>query len=140
VKKQIWLSTNLGRSSGTGDAKTSLNEMYGVTFGRLPWANLRADVHYARFNGSFGSGSYKAFSLSRQMSDRLRLEVLMGQQNFASALTTNARGWFITGTVETTLGPHYYLQGNCTTNRGDMSYDQVMFSIGYRFDSKRKGE
>ena len=47
---------------------------------------------------------------------------------------------FITGTAETTLGPHYYLQGNFTTNRGDMSYDQFMFSLGYRFDSKRKGE
>jgi len=140
VWKQIWLSTNLGRSSGTGDAKSSLNEMYGITVGRLPWLRLRADAHYARFNSSFGSGSYEAFSLSRQMSDRLRLEVLMGQQNFASTLTTNTRGRFVTGTVETTLGPHYYLQGNFTTNRGDMSYDQVMFSIGYRFDSKRKGE
>ena len=140
VWNQVWLSTNLGRSSGTGDANTSLNEMYGITFGRVPWVKLRADVHYARFNSSFGNGSYKAFSLSRQMSDRLRLEVLLGQQNFASALTMNTRGRFITGTVETTLGPHYYLQGNFTTNRGDMSYDQVMFSIGYRFDSKRKGE
>jgi hypothetical protein len=101
---------------------------------------LRADAHYAQFSGSFGNGSYESFSLSRQMSDRLRLEVLMGQQNFASTLTTNTRGRFLTGTVETTLGPHYYLQGSFTTNRGDMSYDQFMFSLGYRFDSKRKGE
>ena len=78
VWKQVWLSTNLGRSSGTGDAKTSLNEMYGITFGRVPWLKLRADVHYARFNSSFGNGSYEAFSFSRQMSDRLRLEVLDG--------------------------------------------------------------
>ena len=140
VWNQVWVSTNLGRSSGTGDAKTSLNQMYGLTFGRLPFVNLRADLHYAQFNSSFGSGSYKAFSLSRQISDRLRLEVLLGQQNFASTLTTNNRSRFVTGTVETTLGPHYYLQGNFTTNRGDMSYDQVMFSIGYRFDSKRRGE
>jgi hypothetical protein len=140
VLKQVWLSTNLGRSSGTGDAKTSLNEMYGITFGRLPWIHLRADLHYAKFDSSFGNGSYKSFSLSRQMSDRLRLEVLLGQQNLISTLTTNTRSRFITGTVETTLGPHYYLQGNVTTNRGDMSYDQMMFSIGYRFDSKRRGE
>jgi hypothetical protein len=138
--KQIWLSTNLGQSNGTGDAKTSLNEMYGVTFGRLPWVKLRADAHYARFNSSFGNGSYEAISLSRQMSDRLRLEVLAGLQNFASTLTTNTRGRFVTGTVETTVGPHYYIQGNFTTNRGDMSYDQMMISLGYRFDSKRRGE
>lgn len=140
VLKQVWLSTNLGRSSGTGDSTTSLNQMYGITYGRIPFLNMRADVHYARFNSSFGAGDYEALSLSRQMSDRLRLEVLLGQQKFASPLTTNTRGRFVTGTVETTLGPHYYLQGNFTTNRGDMSYDQLMFSIGYRFDSKRKGE
>jgi AMIN domain len=140
VWKQIWLSTNLGQSSGTGDAKTSLNQMYGITFGRLPRVKLRADAHYARFDGSFGAGSYEALALSRQMSERLRLEVLLGQQNFASVLTNSTRGRFVTGTVETTLGPHYYLQGNFTTNRGDLSYDQFMFSLGYRFDSKRRGE
>ena len=140
VWNQIWLSTNLGRSSGTGDAKSSLNQMYGITFNRVPVIRLRADVHYAKFDSSFGSGNYKSFSLSRQMSDRLRLEVLLGQQTFASALTNNNHSKFVTGTVETTLGPHYYLQGNFTTNRGDMSYDQMMFSVGYRFDSRRKGE
>jgi hypothetical protein len=140
VLNQVWLSTNLGRSSGTGDAKSSLNQMYGISFGRIPFVKMRADVHYARFNSSFGAGDYEAVSLSRLMGDRLRLEALLGQQKFASAITTNTRGRFVTGTVETTLGPHYYLQGNFTTNRGEMSYDQLMFSIGYRFDSKRKGE
>ena len=140
VLNQIWVSANLGRSSGTGDAKSSLNQMYGITFNRLPVLRLRADVHYAKFDSSFGSGNYKSFSLSRQMGDRLRLEVLLGQQTFASQLTNNNRSKFVTGTVETTLGPHYYLQGNFTTNRGDMSYDQMMFSIGYRFDSRRRGD
>jgi len=138
--KQLWVYTTLGRSNGTGDAKSSLNEMYGLTYDRVPWLDLRADVHYSRFNSSFGKGSYDALSLSRQASERLRLEVLLGQQNFASAITENTRSRFITGTVETTLGPHYYLQGNFTTNRGEMSYDQIMFSVGYRFDSKRRGE
>lgn len=140
IVHQIWVSTNLGRSSGTGDAKASLNQMYGLTFGNLPFIHLRADVHYAKFDSSFGNGFYKSFSLSRQLKDRLRVEVLFGQQNFASSITLNTRSRFVTGTVETTLGPHYYLQGNFTTNRGDLSYDQTMFSIGYRFDSKRRGE
>jgi hypothetical protein len=138
VMNQVWLSTNLGRSTGSGDAKASLNQMYGITFGRLPWIGLRADGHYAKFNGSFGTGSYESISLSRQLHERLRLEVLVGQQNFISTLTSNTRGRFITGTVETTLGPHYYLQSNFTTNRGDMSYDQMMLSIGYRFDNKQR--
>jgi len=101
---------------------------------------LRADLHYSRFSSSYGTGAYDALSLSRQMSDRLRLELLLGQQTFASQITANTRSKFLTGTVETTLGPHYYLQGNFTTNRGDLSYDQMMFSMGYRFDSKMRGE
>ena len=140
IMKQVWVSTNLGRSSRTGDAKSSLNEMFGLTFGRLPWLRLRADAHYARFNSSFGSGSYTALSLSRQFSDNLRLEMLAGQQNFSSTVTTNSRARFVTGTVETSLGPHYYLQGSFTTNRGQLSYDQFMFSLGYRFDSRKHRE
>ena len=70
----------------------------------------------------------------------MRIEALAGQQNFSSAVTTNNRARFITGTVETTLGPHYYVQGNFTTNHGQVSYEQFMFSLGYRFDSKTHKE
>lgn len=140
VLHQIWISSQLGRSSRSGDTKASLNQMYGLTFGRLPFVGLRADVHYSRFNSSFGDGHYESLSLSRQLSDRLRIEALFGQQDFGSTLTIGNRSRFLTGTVETTLGPHYYLQGNFTTNRGDLSYDQFMVSMGYRFDNRRKRE
>jgi hypothetical protein len=140
ILRQVWISTNLGRSSGTGDAKSSLNQMYGLTFGRLPVLRVRADVHYSRFNSSFGDGHYESVALSRQLSDHLRIEALLGQQTFASPITTNNHSRFFTGTFETTLGPHYYLQSNFTTNRGDMDYDQIMFSVGYRFDTRRKSE
>lgn len=140
VLRQVWISTNLGRSTGSGDAKASLNQMYGLTFNRIPVLKLRADIHYSRFNSSFGDGHYESFSLSRQLSDHLRIEALVGQQNFGSSITANNRSRFLTGTFETTLGPHYYLQSNFTTNRGDLDYDQFMFSVGYRFDTKRKSE
>jgi hypothetical protein len=140
VLPQIWLSSTLGRSSRSGDATSSINQMYGITFGRLPVIKLRADLHYSRFNSAFGDGHYESFALSRQVNDRLRLEALLGEQNFGSTLTTANRSRFLTGTIETVLGPHYYLQGIFTTNRGDLSYDQVMFSIGYRFDNRRKRE
>jgi hypothetical protein len=140
VLHQIWISSTLGRSTRSGDAKASLNQMYGITFGRIPFVGLRADLHYSRFNSSFGDGHYEALSLSRQMSDHLRLEALLGQQDFGSTLTTGNRSRFLTGTIETTLGAHYYLQGNFTTNRGDLSYDQFMVSMGYRFDNRRKRE
>ena len=113
--------------------------MFGLTYSRLPWLSLRADAHYARFNSSFGNGSYESVAFSRQMTDRFRLELLAGQQNFSSALTT-AASRFLTSTVETSLGPHYYLQSSFTTNRGELSYDQFMFSLGYRFDSRKHRE
>ena len=140
IFNQFWISSTMGRSSGTGDAKSSLNQMYGITYGRVPWLNVRTDLRYSRFKSSFGTGSYDALNISRQMGDRLRLELLLGQQVFASPITANTHSRFLTGTVETTIGPHYYLQSNFTTNRGEMSYDQFMLSMGYRFDSKRKGE
>ena len=139
VAKQIFLSATLGRSSRTGDTSSSLNEMYGVTFNRLPVLQLRASANYARFNSSFGSGSYQSLSVSRQMSDNLRLEFLLGQQDFSSTMTTANRSRFLTSTWETNLGPHYYIQGNFTVNRGQMNYEQWLFSIGYRFDSRSKG-
>lgn len=138
VWKQISVYTDVGRSNRTGDATSSLNQMYGITFGRVPWLGLRADAHYSRFNSSFGNGSYRAFSLSRTFLDGLRLELLAGDQNFASTFTSNNRYRFITGNVETDFGPHYFIQGGYTVDRGQMSYDQWMFTIGYRFDSKER--
>jgi len=138
VLKQIFLYTDVGRSNRTGDATSSLNQMYGITFGRVPWLGLRADAHYSRFNSSFGNGSYRAFSLSRNFLDGLRLEVLAGDQNFASTFTSTNRSRFITGNVETNFGSHYFIQGGYTVDRGQMSYDQWMFTIGYRFDSKER--
>ena len=140
ILHQVWISTNLGRSTGSGDAKASLNQMYGITFNHLPVINVRADVHYSRFNSSFGDGHYESLAFSRQVNDHLRLEALLGQQQFVSTITANNRSRFLTGTIETILGPHYYLQSNFTTNRGDLSYDQIMFSVGYRFDTRRKRE
>jgi hypothetical protein len=138
VVKQIFLSSTIGRSNGIGDTKASLNKMFGVTFNHLPWWQLRASANYARFSSSYGSGSYESISVSRQLSENLRLELLAGQQNFSSALTAANRSRFLTTTWEKTLGPHYYAQGNFTINRGELNYRQWMFSFGYRFDSKVK--
>jgi len=138
VKKQIFVYTQLGRSNRTGDTQNSLNQLYGLTFNRLPLWGLRADFHYARFNSSFGSGNYKALSVSRSFTDSLRLEVLAGQQNFSSTFTNNATYRFVTSNVEINIGSHYFLQGGYTLNRGDLSYDQWMVTLGYRFDSKAR--
>jgi hypothetical protein len=138
VLKTVWVYTNLGKSNRSGDTSASLNELYGLTFDRLPWIHVRADGHYARFNSSFGNGTYESISLSRSMGDNFRLELLGGQQHFVSPLSSNSNSKFVTSNVEMNMGLHYFIQGGFTVSRGlTQSYDQWLFSIGYRFDSRR---
>ncbi len=66
------------------------------------------------------------------------LEVLGGDQTFSSLLTTDNRSRFVTSNLDFAVGAHYFMQGGFTVNRGELSYDQWMFTLGYRFDSKRK--
>jgi hypothetical protein len=137
VYKQIWLSADLGLSNRTGDKDNSLNQMFGITFVRLPWINMHADARYSRFHSSFGSGSYEALSVSKNLGEALQLQILAGQQNFASILTTANISRFVNGTIETALGEHYFMQAGGTINRGNqMNYDQWLFTFGYRFDNR----
>jgi hypothetical protein len=137
IYKQIWLSADLGLSNRTGDKNNSLNQMFGITFGRLPWINMHADARYSRFNSSFGSGSYEALSLSKNLGDALQLQILAGQQNFASSLTSANISRFVNGMIETAIGKHYFMQAGGTINRGNqMNYDQWLFTFGYRFDNR----
>jgi AMIN domain-containing protein len=137
VHKQIWLSTELGMSNRSGDKKSSLNQLYGITFGHVPWIDAHADLRYSRFNSAFGSGSYKAFSLSKNLGETFQLQLLAGQQNFASTLTSANRSRFVNGMVETALGAHYFIQAGGTISRGgQMNYDQWLFTFGYRFDNR----
>ena len=137
--KQIAVYAQLGRSNRTGDSRMSLNDMYGITFGRVPWLDLRADAHYSHFNSSFGSGSYRAASLSRSINERFRLEILAGDQSFTSTLAGNQSARFITATVENDVGSYLFTQGGFTVYRGQQqNYNQWMLMLGYRFDSKGK--
>jgi hypothetical protein len=138
--KQIWLYTTLGSSHRSGDTGTALNELYGITFGRLPW-KMRADAHYSKFNSSFGSGYYDSVSLSRNLSDNFRVEVLGGQQNFSSSFSNNNNAKFVTGNIEMNVGMHYFIQGGFTSNRGaTQDYDQWIMTLGYRFDTRQRAK
>jgi hypothetical protein len=137
VVKNIALYTDLGRSSRTGDAKTSLNQMYGITFMHLPKLQLRADAHYSRFTSSFGSGTYRAVSLSRSLGDGFHFELLAGDQVFTSSLAGNQSAKFVTTNMDTSLGSLLFLQGGVTFYRGQVqNYNQWIVTLGYRFDNK----
>src|SRR6202171_6063621 len=139
VVKQISLYTTLGQSSRTGDAKRSLNQLYGITFGKVPWLGLHADAHYSKFDSSFGNGTYRAVSISRNFGDGFHLDVLGGDQSVVSALAGNQTARFLTTSADTSLGSRFFLQGGLTFYRGQLqNYDQMSFTLGYRFDSKAK--
>ena len=139
VVKDVWAYTQLGRSNRSGDTKASLNQLYGVMLGRVPWIGMRTDVHYSKFDSSFGNGSYESVSLSRNFNENLRWELLGGRQSFASP-TTKDISHFVTGNFEAALGSHYFVQTGYTWNRGvGQDYDQWLLTFGYRFDSRSKG-
>jgi hypothetical protein len=104
----------------------------------MPWIGMRTDVHYSKFDSSFGTGSYESISLSRNLNENLRWEVLGGRQSFVSPSTRDI-SHFVTGNFEAALGPRYFVQSGYTWNRGaGQNYDQWLFTFGYRFDSRSK--
>jgi hypothetical protein len=126
--------SSLGRSSRSGDAKPSWNQLYGVTLGKIWRTGIRADLRYSKFDSSFGRGTYEALSLSRQFGDNLRWEVQGGQQNFNSFLTQQNRARWVNSNLDWMVGSHYFLGAGFTFYRGAVQvYDQIFFTTGYRF-------
>jgi len=128
------LYTNIGRSKGTSDPTPSWNYMYGLMAPDILHSGIRGDVHYSRFDSSFGQGNYQSLSVSRQMNESLRLEAMAGRQNFTSTLTSQTRALFVNGTVDWVFGLHYFLNGGFTVYRGQsQNYNQTILTFGYRF-------
>ena len=83
VWNQIWLSTNLGRSSGTGDAKTSLESKCTASpLGACRGSSCAPMLTTPDSMDRSAMGRMSPSPLSRQMSDRLRLEALDGTAEF----------------------------------------------------------
>ncbi len=137
LPQRITVYSNLGRSSQTGDARNSLNQMYGVTLGSIWKTGVRADVRYSEFDGSFGRGTYRSLSLSRNFGENVRWELQGGRQLFFSAMTADNRSHYVMTTVEAAFARHYFIQGGFTMQRGQLqSYNQWFSTLGYRFDSR----
>jgi hypothetical protein len=138
VLKQIWVSADLGSSSFSGESKNSLNQMFGITFGHVPWVKATVDARYSKFSSSFGNGSFESVSVTRNLTEGMQFQLLAGQQNFASSLTSANTSRFVNAMLERNLGKHYFIEGGGTISRGNqMSYDQWIFTFGYRFDNRR---
>jgi hypothetical protein len=134
LPQHISLYAALGQSKASTDTKSSLNDAFGVAFGNLWRTGLSLDLHYSKFDSSFGSGEYESVSLSKNLTDRLRLQVLGGNQLFNSPLTSNTNAKFVNASLDWTIGRRYFLEGLYGWYDGNaLSYNQWSTMIGYRW-------
>jgi hypothetical protein len=134
VIKRITLYTNVGRSSRSGDAQPSWNRLYGVTFADFLHTDFRVDTRYSQFVSPFGQGRYESLSVSRQMGESVRVELLGGMQKLRSTLAANSASHFVTSSLDWSPGRHLFLQTFYTRQRGSLTnYDQFSIVMGSRF-------
>jgi hypothetical protein len=108
--------------------------MYGLVARNIAGTGVRADIRHSVFHGAFGNGWYQSVAFSRDLSDRMRFEIMGGQQEFNSALTGQDRGFFMNSDLDWFLNTHYFLGGGVNLFRGKLQdYDQIFFFLGYRF-------
>jgi hypothetical protein len=139
LPKHISIYGALGKSKASTDTKNSWNDALGITFGNIRHTGLFLDVHYSKFNSSFGSGSYEAASLSKSITDTLHLQVLGGEQSFTSTFTSNTNAKFVNATLDWTLARRYFLQGTYGWYNGTtMNYNQWSTMFGYRWGGLRR--
>jgi hypothetical protein len=139
LPKRIAVYTSLGKSKVSTDHKGSLNQGYGISFGKLWLAGLSADAHYSQFDSAFGKGHYESFSLIKSVNENLRMQLMGGRQSFASSLSSNTNSTFVNLSADWNVGPRYF----CETNYGwyhgtTMQYTQWTTVFGYRFGGFRK--
>jgi hypothetical protein len=139
LPKHIGLFASLGKSKTTTDTKSSLNQSYGVSMGSIWKTGIFADVHYSKFNSSFGSGKYEAFSLSKSITEAFRIQAYGGHQLFNTSLSNNTKSNFVNGVVDWNVGSRYFLEGNFGWYKGtSLSYTQWSTVFGYRLGGIRK--
>ena len=133
--RDITLYTTLGESSKTGDLHRSLNQMYGASWSEIAHSGIRADFHYSKFKSNFGDGSYSAFSLSRQVTNRAFWNLQVGKQDLLSRYTNNYSSMYLADSVDINIGRRSYLQSGYTyVNGATLNYRQWYFSWGIRLD------
>jgi hypothetical protein len=139
LPKRIAFYASLGKSKASSDQKGSLNQGYGISFGRLWFSGLSADVHYSQFDSAFGKGHYESFSIIKSLSDSFRVQAMGGHQSFLSPLSSNTNSNFINFSGDWNVGPRYFFETNYGWYHGTtMQYTQWSSVFGYRFGGFRK--
>ena len=139
LPKRIGLFASLGKSKTTTDKKSSWNQAYGISLGQVWKTGMLLDLHYSKFDSSFGNGKYESVSLSKNFSDAFRVQVYGGHQIFNTVLSTNTSSNFVNGVLDFNVGSRYFVQGNFGWYSGTaLSYKQWSTVLGYRLGGFRK--
>ncbi len=139
LPKQISVYGALGKSNASTDKKQSWNESVGISFANLAHTGIFMDMHYSKFNSSFGGGSYAAASLSKNLVNNLQFQFLGGYQKFDSTFTKNVNASFINATLDWSFARRYFLQGTYGWYNGTATkYNQWSTMLGYRWGGLRR--
>ena len=139
LPKHISIYGALGKSNASTDSRNSWNEAVGLSFGNLLRTGIYLDLHYSKFDSSFGSGDYESISISKNLTDTLHFQLLGGNQKFASTFTQNTNAKFLNATLDYTFARRYFVQGTYEFYSGSaLSYNQWSTMFGYRFGGLRK--
>jgi hypothetical protein len=100
----------------------------------LPGLGFRTDLRYSKFTSSFATGSYGSLMLTRQFTEKLHLDMQVGEQRIASTFTPQTRTRFATSNLDYLIGRHYILGAGWTVyHGGTQNYDQTFVTLGFRF-------
>jgi hypothetical protein len=139
LPKHISIYGALGKSNASTDSKNSWNESVGISFANLMRTGIFLDLHYAKFDSSFGGGNYESISLSKNLTDTLHFQLLGGNQKFASTFTQNTNAKFVNATLDYTFARRYFIEGTYEWYHGSaLSYNQWSTMFGYRWGGLRK--
>ena len=101
---------------------------------------IEADARYSKFNSAFASGTYQSFSITRNVSEKLRINAQVGKYDYSSSLATNSNSFFVNIMSDLNLGSRFFVENAFTTQRGGtQQYDQWTSIFGYRFDNRKSG-
>ncbi len=129
---------SLGSSSDSTDPKNSLNKLFGGTMSNIWKTGMTADARHSQFDSSFASGTYSTITLSRDLTDGLRLNLQGGRYAYTSSVAANSNSNFLNLLVDSNLGSRLFIESILTFQRGGtLNYDQWTTTLGYRFDNRR---
>jgi hypothetical protein len=128
---------SLGSSSDSSDPKSSLNKLFGATMSNIWKTGLTADARYSKFDSAFAAGTYSTVTLSRDLTDNLRLNLQAGRYAYMSTAAANSNSNFVNLMVDSNLGSKLFVESMFTTQRGgSLNYNQWTTTIGIRFNNR----